>query len=210
MPMRSVFSVGCLITLFLSCIHPVSGMDGTDCINNLTTIALEEALTENTMERRTYVLCTDVVYNVGVLDVDGRIFDGFFPLAVKGNATVRCGDDGQRDNNCRVFYGDVGAVLAPFQANNLDPIDFGSGEGVVIEGLTFDSLLRAPVFMDQVYGNIDFINCAFLVRLSLSLSLSLFLCTWCVCVWLTCVNAPGLLWTELLWDPAIHLPLFSD
>ena len=150
-----------VVVWLLALVHQQQAVSG-QCIRNLTEIALSEVFVTNTEFRRQYILCRNTMFEVGVLDQDGSIVDGYFPLAMKGNATVQCGRTGRRENNCLITFGDIGGLFSPFVADDVRPIDFGEA---TVRGITFDDLLVAPIFVNLAFGSLTFIDCAFLVSI---------------------------------------------
>ena len=148
------------VVLFLALVSLLASHAKAQCLRNLTQVALQEVFVRQTEFRREYVLCQRTTFETGILNRDGDVEAGFFPLAVRGNSTVKCGRLGRRDRECVIAFGSVGLLLAPFERASLEPIDYGVTRFI---GLTFDDLITSPVFADLAYGTIIFEDCAFLV-----------------------------------------------
>eukprot|EP00540_Astrosyne_radiata_P016744 CAMPEP_0116835804 /NCGR_PEP_ID=MMETSP0418-20121206/7744_1 /TAXON_ID=1158023 /ORGANISM="Astrosyne radiata, Strain 13vi08-1A" /LENGTH=651 /DNA_ID=CAMNT_0004465503 /DNA_START=1 /DNA_END=1956 /DNA_ORIENTATION=- len=132
----------------------------SNCKDNLTEVALSETFVADRSIPRTYNLCPDRLYATGVLDpADGELRDGFFPIAFYGNCTVQCGENGLRSNNCEIGIGDLAILMTPFDEADPNPIDFGDS---YIRGISIVDIFRVPVFTGGTFGNLNFVDCAFL------------------------------------------------
>lgn len=160
------FSLSLLLKLTLFHLIWVGSVTGQfvpqPCVTNLTLVVQSEMEVVDTSIRREYVLCPNTIFETGLLDtVSGQIV-GMFPLVVRANATVKCGDDGSRSNNCTIASGDLGLTLQPFSVPGSEPID-----GAIIMGVQISDILLQPVSVFDVHGTVQFVDCAFLVSDSL-------------------------------------------
>ena len=149
------------LSLALCCLVLPKAVLGQNCFTNTTVIANMEANVQDLSVRRVYELCANSVIETGVLDAMG--IAGLFPLAVSANATVKCGPDGSRSNNCTIAFGDIGIFLSPFTGAQLNA-GFLNADGIVYQGITVSDIRRGPVRGQLVTGNVLFSDCAFLVR----------------------------------------------
>lgn len=137
-----------------------------DCITDLTSIFLAEAGVEDVTLSREYTLCPDTTFEVGNLADDGSVVDGQYPLMVRSNAKVKCGDDGSSANSCKIdgIVGKTGILLFP-------GFFFGEGvtDNIVFQGVTVDFFLPSaqkpeglpPVTIQSSGGDITFLDCVF-------------------------------------------------
>ena len=136
------------------------GVGGQSCITVSTDIVDAELLTIDTTVRREYILCPNTTIETGYVDPTTGQFVGDFPIAVRANATVKCGADGSRSNNCKLILGDIGILMTPF--DGVTPLH--DQEEVIVQGITIEDHLVTPLFMNFAYGKVKFLDCAFLVR----------------------------------------------
>ncbi len=134
-------------------------VQGETCFDNITLIVAYEKLysTADVLSlRRTYYLCPNMVFPMGVYNSSLGIWvDGNEPIVPRVNMTILCGLDGSSVNNCLLeggWYGLVHANLFPERV-----------EGVLIQGLTFQSQTLAAIDL-QYDGNITFVDCIIEVR----------------------------------------------
>lgn len=147
------------------------GVGGQSCITVSTDIVDAELLTIDTTVRREYILCPNTTIETGYVDPTTGQFVGDFPIAVRANATVKCGADGSRSNNCKLILGDIGILMTPIDGVTL----LHDQEGVIVQGITIEDILFTPLFMNFAYGKVNFVDCAFLVRATVGCAI-LFFC----------------------------------
>ena len=126
-----------------------------DCITDLGDILNAEGpLTQNQIaENREYILCPDTVYEVGI-GQGGNIVDGQFPIVVRSNAHVKCGEDGSSANNCVITAGQFAVFL-----NTYDFFGDLSMDNVIIQGITIQDISFAgdvPIACQHNRGSIEF------------------------------------------------------
>lgn len=131
------------------------------CITDIQEIYTQEALVTDTSRRRTYVLCTRRIFQIGTLDFDMNL-DGVGvqpPLPIRPNMTIQCGDTGSRDDQCWITGGDLQVDATPYRG-----IDDASVEGAVVKGLVFVGATRYSVWAAKM-GAMMFYDCEWRVRL---------------------------------------------
>lgn len=126
-----------------------------DCISDLGDLLNTEGpLTQAQIaESREYILCPDTVYEVGI-GVGGNIEDGQFPIVVRSNAHVKCGEDGSSANNCVITAGQFAVFL-----NTYDFFGDLSMDNVIIQGITIQDISFAgdvPIVCQHNKGSIEF------------------------------------------------------
>ena len=129
----------------------------SQCLTDLTFIVQLESEVVDLSVRREYILCANTVFETGVVNPTNGMVMGMFPLLVRANSTVKCGDDGSRQNNCTITGGDLGLALQPF---GRDP---ESIDGTVIMGVQIFDIFLQPFSIFNLFGALQFIDCAFLV-----------------------------------------------
>jgi hypothetical protein len=130
------------------------------CISSLNEIwDLEVFVTPSSTEsnRREYILCPGQDYVTGFL-VDDDVVGGSNPLFVRSNATVKCGVDGKRENNCTIKTGSFGLFVNVFAEED----DGLMLDNVVLQGLTFQNLRKHAFYLEGYGGKIEVLDCAFL------------------------------------------------
>mmetsp|Transcript_24773 Transcript_24773/g.37396 ORF Transcript_24773/g.37396 Transcript_24773/m.37396 type:complete len:783 (-) Transcript_24773:924-3272(-) len=129
----------------------LKGLMAQECIETLRSIALQESTVDDTSERRDYILCPNTTFVTGVI-VSGTVPENDFPLNLMANMTIKCGESGERSNNC-IITGGTGLIGSP---NNV-----GNGGLIQILGVTFSDIYDS-VFMMRGAGLLEVIDCAFL------------------------------------------------
>jgi len=145
----------CAVTLVCFRVLVSAQFDG--CVDTLNAIALRESIVTDTSFPRTYVLCPDLDYPVGFLDFNRLVQNGQPMIPLRSNLKIQCGQDGSRENSCRIKGGDV----------HVDGTDhYGVGkrtlENVVLEGLTFVNSSKYMASLNQP-GEVHFVDCEFRV-----------------------------------------------
>jgi len=146
--------------LLVSCLPIVSGQS---CIDNLEDIYEKESFVTDTSFPRLYVVCPRRIYEIGSLDFDGSLIQpkgntmGTVspPLPLRPNMTIRCGDQGSRENLCWLKGGDLHA-----DGTKIRGISDETLENVRIEGFVFIGA-REHVLMANKPGSITFRDCEF-------------------------------------------------
>ena len=136
---------------------PATSQVFSQCLNDTSVIVSNEFAVTDYSVRRVYTICPNTDVLVGVLNENGAIVEGSFPILIGPNATVRCGNDGSRANNCRLTGGSFGMFLQAISQQ------VASVDGSEIIGITFEDLFTAPFFSTGVFGTIKMIDCAFVV-----------------------------------------------
>ena len=142
----------------------VQGQTTTDgCLYTIEQlIGLEEGVTDYSVTRE-YVLCEGRSFVISTVDLNNQlvaingVVSPFFP--VRPNMHVRCGDTGERENNCLLSAGDVQVDGTNFfgVGNDLDLTN------VVFEGITFAGASKYSVYATKP-GDITFIDCEWKVK----------------------------------------------
>ena len=134
------------------------------CLESLTAIFEAEREADVSM-RRKYVLCSRTTYPIDVF-VNGTIADtkdefgnqGQFqyPLILRPNVTIQCGEDGRSENNCVLHGGDYGL----FSVGRF--FGFEVLHDVVVKGMKFVNSGRYSILLGQP-GKVSFLDCIFMV-----------------------------------------------
>mmetsp|Transcript_20998 Transcript_20998/g.30254 ORF Transcript_20998/g.30254 Transcript_20998/m.30254 type:complete len:630 (+) Transcript_20998:39-1928(+) len=134
----------------------VVGQTSPECITDLETILSAEGQLEQRQiaESRTYILCPNTIFETGFGTEDGNIADGQYPLVVRSNARVLCGEDGKSENNCIITIGQFAIFL-----NTYDFFNDLSMDNVLIQGLTIQDMQfngDVPIVILANKGSITF------------------------------------------------------
>jgi hypothetical protein len=150
-----------LLALLITAIALLAWSVDAQCIDSLNTISdieLYEISPFNPDNKpREYVLCPNKDYATGFLAA-GDIVGGMQPLFVRSNATVKCGTDGKRENNCTIKTGSLGLFINVYSEDE----DGLILDNVVLQGLTFQGLREKTFYVEGYGGKINVIDCAFL------------------------------------------------
>ena len=124
------------ITLLCSLLLP-SLIYAQSCIDDFQDIYKKESFVTDTSFPRLYIICPRHIYRMGNLDFDGNLIKPTVgsvlpPLPLRPNMTIRCGDQGTRDNLCWLKGGDL-----HMDGTNVLGIEDETLENVKIEGFTF-------------------------------------------------------------------------
>lgn len=152
-------SFGFLVTIMCFFFLP-SATKGQSCIDDFTDIYNKEALYEDTLFPRLYIVCPQRIYEIGSLDFSGNLIRPPSatvnpPIPIRSNMTIRCGDQGTRDNRCWVRGGDLhidGTKILGIQDETV--------ENVVLEGFTFIGAREHALLVNKP-GSITFRDCEF-------------------------------------------------
>jgi len=130
------------------------------CIDDFEQIYKKESFVEDTSFSRLYIVCPRHIYRMGNLDFDGNLVKPPVgtvspPLPLRPNITIRCGDQGTRDNLCWLRGGDL-----HMDGTNALGIDDETLENVNIEGFTFLEA-RDHALLANKPGTITFRDCEF-------------------------------------------------
>jgi len=148
----------CLIILY-ALLLPL-GTLGQSCIDDFEDIYKKEEGVTNTNFPRMYVLCPRRIYEVGNLDFDGNLIQPIVgkvapPLPLRPNMTIRCGDQGSRDNLCWITGGDL-----QMDGTEIFGINDETLENVSIEGIVFIGASEHSLWANKP-GSITFRDCEF-------------------------------------------------
>jgi hypothetical protein len=135
------------------------------CIQDFNTIYELEDLVTDTSILRTYIVCPNTLYTIGLLDFNYNVRVEEYsstrknpPLPLRPNMNIRCGDSGLKSNLCFITEGDIQLDGTPIRGIN-DP----SLENIVIEGFIFMSAIRHSLWAMKT-GSITFRDCEWTVR----------------------------------------------
>lgn len=136
------------------------GTRGQSCIDDFEEIYRREAGVTNTAFPRMYILCPRRIYEVGYLDFDYNLIqppvgNAAPPLPLRPNVTIRCGDQGSRENMCWVTGGDI-----QIDGTNILGIGDETLDNVRIEGIVFIGALEHSLWANKP-GSITFRDCEF-------------------------------------------------
>lgn len=125
-----------------------------ECMPTINNLALREQFAPTYDVQRYYKLCPGATYNLGTIDFSGRVVgQDFIPL--RSNLEIKCGPNGNPDDNCVVRGGDL-----LLDGTSLFGITHDSVENVVIEGITFIDAGKHLAWVSK-RGSITFRNCIF-------------------------------------------------
>jgi hypothetical protein len=129
----------------------------SDCFDDLDEIRqLELDLSEGDIAiGRTYVLCPDTVFLIGILQADGTFAGGFAAITPRPNVHYKCGTTGSSANNCRLLGGSSTII-----SYGGDP----QHTNVTFEGLTIESAKQSGV-VAATPGDLTFKDCIFKVTI---------------------------------------------
>jgi len=105
---------------------------------------------------REYTMCPNTLSIIGELDYSNKLISGTGSPAIplRSNLHLKCGESGDRENNCVIRGGDV-------QIDGTNYFGLGkdeSIENVIIEGFIFEQATRYSVWATR-RGDITFIDC---------------------------------------------------
>ena len=135
---------------------PPKPIEHDNCFSDLGKIQTLERAVPDPLVPREYTLCPDTTFDLGVWGEDGEIKDGQPFIALRPNVIYRCGEDGDRMNNCILKGGDFGLASYDGLYNGLHE----AVSNVEIQGLTFESQNLFSVLLKSA-GDITFTGCAF-------------------------------------------------
>lgn len=130
-----------------------------DCYSDLNEILERDWLfTEDEVEYipRTYTICPDTVYQMGVITSSGHGVEytgGFDALVPRPNSHYKCGESGLLSNNC-VLTGGSWPIIG--YGGDLQMLN------VTFEGFVIESAVEGGVILSKP-GDITFIDCVFRV-----------------------------------------------
>lgn len=109
---------------------------------------------------RLYIVCPRHIYDIGNIDFDGNIIQPAVgrvapPLPLRPNMTIRCGDQGTRDNLCWLRAGDLHV-----DGTKVLGIADETVENVRIEGFVFIGAREHALLVNKP-GDITFRDCEF-------------------------------------------------
>jgi len=127
------------------------------CFTTINAMVLRESEITNTNEVRTYVFCPRSDFRIGKLDYSKKLYAGQEMIPLRPNLHMKCGDSGERINQCTARWGDVLVDGTHY---------YGVGspdtvlDNVVIEGFTFSDAGQHMAWISKA-GSITFRDCAF-------------------------------------------------
>jgi len=131
------------------------------CLSRLSSLELLESSATDLEIVRQYKLCPETEYNPGKFDINGKLIAGDQPpIVVRSNLNLKCGSDGNVEDNCNIVGGEF-----QLDASNIHGLEMPF-ENVVLEGITFKDADKYSVYANRP-GNITFINCAFVFNTNL-------------------------------------------
>ena len=150
---------GVFVTL-LCCFLLPSTTNGQSCIDDFQDIYTRESFVTDTSIPRLYIVCPRHIYDIGNIDFDGNIIQPAVgrvapPLPLRPNMTIRCGDQGTRDNLCWLRAGDL-----HIDGTKVLGIADETVENVQIEGFVFIGA-REHALLANKPGSITFRDCEF-------------------------------------------------
>jgi len=159
---RNISSIFAFLTLIsLTTNFIVSGEEeGKKCWDSTKKIFKNERH-RNITEPYTYIVCADTTFEPGAFLETGAFEDNKFPIMLRSNARIQCGEDGDPSNNCVVDGSGTFGML-------IKPKVFGDTEAsnIVVKGLTFSDFeyqneMQNLVTFRASSGSITLENCIF-------------------------------------------------
>ena len=150
---------GFFMTMLCALLLPLATV-GQSCIDNFSQIYEKEALVTDTTFPRMYVICPRHIYDMGTFDFNGKMIQPKWgvvtpPLPLRPNMTIRCGDQGSRDNLCWLTGGDF-----HMDGTKVLGINDETLENVSIEGFVFIGARQHSLWANKP-GSITFRDCEF-------------------------------------------------
>jgi hypothetical protein len=143
----------------LLCIYGgVGGQEIGNCYDDLTAL-YNDLQTADLFAQKTYTLCPNTVFGVGVSSLLGGCCSdgGQNPLVARPNTRFQCGEDGRSGNNCVLRGGTF-----QFQSTFFSSVGT-SNENVQVSGITFESAAKVGIVLSQA-GDVTFTDC--IIRVS--------------------------------------------
>ena len=160
---KKTFCIGRRIEVFMMALYALllpSSAVSQSCIDDFEQIYEKESFVTDTSFSRMYIVCPRQIYRMGNLDFDGNLVKPVVgtvapPLPLRPNMTIRCGDQGTRDNLCWLRGGDLhmdGTKVLGIKDETL--------ENIKIEGFTFLEAREHSLLANKP-GSITFRDCEF-------------------------------------------------
>jgi len=153
------------MTIIVVCatLLPVEMIFGQSCIDDIREIYAKEQQFEDTSFPRLYIICPRRIYDMGHLDFNGNVISSdtgsvIPPIPLRANMTIRCGDQGSRDNLCWFTGGDL-----HMDGTSVLGIGDETIENVSIEGFVFIGARQHSLWATKP-GSVTFKDCEFRVR----------------------------------------------
>jgi len=155
---RQCLAVFCLLSSLGGKQSSLSLVSAQSCIDNFYEIYEKEALVTDTTFNRLYIICPRRIYEIATLDFNGNIREpqssGVFPpLPLRSNITIRCGDQGSREDLCWLTGGDL-----HMDGTNVLGLAEETIENVSIEGFVFIGARKHSLWAAKP-GSIFFRDC---------------------------------------------------
>lgn len=149
-----------LFAAILCFLFLASPTNGQSCIDDFHDIYKKEDMIADTSIPRVYIVCPRHIFDVGNLDFNGNVIQPITgpvnpPLPLRPNMTLKCGDQGLRDNRCWIRGGDLHVDGTKVLGISDDTV-----ENVVLEGFTFIGA-RDHALLVNKRGSITFRDCEF-------------------------------------------------
>lgn len=149
-----------MIIAFLLLVLFPTEIVGQSCIDDISEIYEKEELYSDTTFPRLYVICPRRIYDMGHLDFNGNVIESDTgsvvpPIPLRANMTIRCGDQGSRDNLCWFTGGDL-----HMDGTSVLGIKDDTVENVKIEGFVFIGSRQHSLWANKP-GSITFKDCEF-------------------------------------------------
>jgi hypothetical protein len=148
-----------LLSIALLTIFP-STVQGQSCIHDLFELQQKEQRVTDTGTVRTYIICPNKVYDIGMLDYDNNLKGGrpgddivYPPLPLRPNLVLKCGNDGARSNQCWMNDGQL-----QIDGTAIMGITNPTVNNVIIQGFTFMGAMKHSIWVTKP-GSITFRDC---------------------------------------------------
>ena len=152
--LQHCLSLLCLLLL----VDKPSPVSAQSCYDNFYDIYEQESIVTDTTFPRRYIICPRQIYEIGTVDINGNMKEPITsgalpPLPIRPNMTIRCGDQGSRDNLCWLAGGDF-----HMDGTATRGITDETVEGVSIEGFVFIGARKHSLWVNKP-GKITFRDC---------------------------------------------------
>jgi hypothetical protein len=138
-------------------VSPLADWPEDKCIDNLTNI-YEDVSLKGAFEMKTYHICPNTTYVIGIPDSDGNCCDEGKHRAfeMRSYSEYICGEDGESSNNCFITGGQVHVVTTQ-EGWVGEP-----SKALKLRGFTFEKAEILGILLANE-GDVEFIDCIFKV-----------------------------------------------
>ena len=139
-------------------VSPLADWPEDKCIDNLTNIH-DDILLKGQFEMKTYHVCPNTTYEIGIPDSQGSCCDEgkHRPFEMRSYTEYVCGKDGKSSDNCILTGGQMHVITTQHGWVG-EP-----AKGITLRGFTFENAEMLSVLIANE-GEIQFVDCVFRVR----------------------------------------------